>query len=405
MSDLAVLLVALDNDTTAPGVDGGEVSAVTDDAGNVWTKAGEVVCTHGAAADGVVCAMWFCNPATALSIGGHVTASFASAHKASAASLGKWARALPPGGAVAALASSVAVADFPSSIDVATGDESVLRLRGLASRSNLATALTPTSTFDGAVAQAVGSASNAVGIRGESLVTNAASAASHPTLFATDHASVYAAFRLWPLSQGSGDLVALPPALAAIGGVTGSSGSGALVAGASSVSVAPDLHRAATRAVGGKAHAPWQFFAGDTWLIEVQCVDEDGMPYDISTAHLEWILASADRTENFFVLDVGTGIEVTNSLNGVCLIAIAASKTAALAAADYVDQLRIVLGGITMVQLWGVITVLDPLMPFEAAPVGAAPVAAVDALRRRAAVPKGAPRQPWPWPVPPPRRH
>src|SRR5215472_459825 len=309
IDDLLVALVAVDNASTVQATDEGAVASVVDDAGNSWQKVAEITCTEGLGiADGVVCAVWFCNPVTPLAIGNNVTINFAAPlRNDAAASIAAWPLAVGGTAAVSDAPVRSAVIGAPDALDLITSGISVLRLRAIASELKNSIVLTATPGFDGVVDQAVGSSTSAVGIRAEYFVTTLTDAPSQPSLFTADHASIYVAFEEVPPVDGDGALAADPATISGVG-VSSSHGSGALVVSAAVVRKGLDLERAATVATGGgKAHVPWRFFIGDTWLIEFTLADRFGVVYDITHAALEWKLDDAAKTKNFFTLTNGAG--------------------------------------------------------------------------------------------------
>lgn len=199
--DLAVLLYAVDNNQTTDG-DEGAVTGVVDSAGNKWVKAVEFTNGQGTAQTGATCGIWYSNLRVALPIAGTVTLSFSNntSRDASAASLRYYTKAAGFDAVIQATGTLANDAAAAGSLDVTTlgFPQECLRVRGIASESNVVTALTPSVGFN-IVTQSVAviAAATSMGIRGEYLITTASTAASAPTAGAgaVDNASVYVAFK------------------------------------------------------------------------------------------------------------------------------------------------------------------------------------------------------------------
>jgi len=369
VTDLAVMLVAVDNDSTVQDADEGAVASVIDEAGNTWVKVAEITCTEGTGpADGVVCSVWYTTPKTPILVGNNVTANFATPRFDAAVSLAVWPFAASSTVAVhLAPVRSVVLNGDPDTLDIVTGGEPLLRLRAIASELKNSALLIPTPgpvmPYDGVVQQASGSATSTVGIRAEYLVSTTDAAPSHPTLFVADHASVHVAFIEVPPIAGNGALEAQASHVTG-SGTSSSTSSGALVASPAAVHQTVAYERAAVQATaGGQAHKPWKFFAGDTWLMGFACVDQSGVPYDLTRAlAIEWKLDDASRTVNKFTLNLGTGVSVVDPINGQVVVMVQPASTTTLPAADYTDQLRVTMAGVTMVVSFGVITAVAPLV-------------------------------------------
>lgn len=197
--DFGVLLVAGDNNATTTG-DEGMVTSVTDSAGNNWSKAIEFCnpSASPAAQAGATCSLWFTNAKAALNTGGTITANLSNNTSRDAMTIAFWVYTKATGqiGLPVGTNTRADNAADPGSLDVTTSAVSHLRIRGIASETNVATTITVTSTWTSwALATATG-ASAAAGstVRAEHLISAAANAASDPTYVSADHASVYAAF-------------------------------------------------------------------------------------------------------------------------------------------------------------------------------------------------------------------
>jgi len=87
----------------------------------------------------------------------------------------------------------------PSALGITTNNAECLRIRAIATESEVTTALTATASWTaitGTNSSGGVSASN-VGIRLEYLINTATSASSNPTLYSGTHANLYAAFQEW----------------------------------------------------------------------------------------------------------------------------------------------------------------------------------------------------------------
>lgn len=106
-------------------------------------------------------------------------------------------------------------------------------------------------------------------------------------------------------------------------------------------------------------HPVFQFFGGDDWEISATLLDENGVPYNLTSAQIKWTLIDNAGRRILDVADVS--ISITNALAGTCLINVAAAKTTTIAAGRYTDALRIVIGGITSTLNMGPVQVVaDP---------------------------------------------
>jgi hypothetical protein len=111
-----------------------------------------------------------------------------------------------------------------------------------------------------------------------------------------------------------------------------------------------------------RAHDPWKFFVGDTWLIEDTLCDEEGVPLDITAAtQIEWKLNDEDGVINRLSFTLGSGITIIDPLNGICLVNASSVQTAGLTPGIYLDQIRLFIAGTVSVQSFGVITAVKPL--------------------------------------------
>jgi len=121
--------------------------------------------------------------------------------------------------------------------------------------------------------------------------------------------------------------------------------------------------------------------AGDDWELAVEMLDEDGAPFDLSTASVMWCLT--DRTYQRVIDTADVGISVLDPpTDGKALIQIPAAKTSPLHADIYFDILRIVTGGVTSTLLYGQVNVMaDPWAP-EALPTQLIPTVVLKPLAK-----------------------
>lgn len=195
VGELGVILIAVDNTQTTDG-DENAISSVTDPQGNTWLKAAEFTNGQGAAAAGATCSIWY-TVATAQLSGKLVTIHFSNAINRSCATAAAFTISAASSVAVEGASTLANDASDPGSLDVTTANVECLRIRAIASELDSTTALTKTASFDSTFTQrvTVGGVSSAnQGIRGEYKISTGTNAASDPTLFSADHASVYVAF-------------------------------------------------------------------------------------------------------------------------------------------------------------------------------------------------------------------
>lgn len=200
-TNLGVFILAVDNNQTTDG-DEGAVSSVSDNAGNTWLKAVEFTNGQGAAQGGATCSFWYKMPnvGVQLTSGGTITANFTNASSRDAATAFAWEYTIIADGTVAVAGTNTLADDAadPSSLDLTTSNEALLRIRGIASELNSTTNLTNTTNWTVMTVQRSSNTAAAQSVRGEFRIVTATNAASNPTLASADHASVYVAFRELP---------------------------------------------------------------------------------------------------------------------------------------------------------------------------------------------------------------
>lgn len=205
---LAVLIIALDNNQTTDG-DEGAVTGITDDASggsNTWSKGAEFCNGRGAAQGGATCSIWYSQLARQLTGANVITAALSNATSRDKTAYMIRGFSVGAGSTIAVEGTPATLANNaadPGSLNVTTGNIECLRVRGIAAESNATTDLTVTASWtdfwtvaSGSTVTTAGGGSAAnMAVRGEFRINTATSAASDPTLFAADCASVYVAFK------------------------------------------------------------------------------------------------------------------------------------------------------------------------------------------------------------------
>lgn len=245
-----LILIALDNSGTGDG-DNGEVTSVTDSAGNTYTKLGEFTNGNGSAGAGATASLWYSILTSQLTSGaGTVTANFSS--RTAVAMMGWEATLTSPGqitvaGSLQTLANDAA---DPGSMTVGSlPSREYLWLRVIASESNDITGLTVSAGFTTMnLSRAnTGTSNTSMIVRGEYIIATGTTKTSDPTLYSADHASLFIALQEDPLSA-TGTLAVTLDALTAAG--TGT----ALVQGSAAVTLG-GLTTSATGAVPAQGSA------------------------------------------------------------------------------------------------------------------------------------------------------
>ena len=125
-------------------------------------------------------------------------------------------------------------------------------------------------------------------------------------------------------------------------------------------------------------HEPFERFAGDTWKFEASLHGDDGGPLDLAGAEIEWTVREAFTGALVLTLTIGDGITIAGEASeGNAIILVTSERTAALAAGNYVDMIRVTLAsGLVTTQATGAIAVL-PNVP----PLAKSPAARLEALK------------------------
>ena len=91
-------------------------------------------------------------------------------------------------------------------------------------------------------------------------------------------------------------------------------------------------------------HEPYYWFAGDDWQINALLLDSDGIPFNLTSATIKWVLVNEAGER---VLDEGdVSITVTDAEGGLCSIQVPSDKTSPLKAGRYSDRIGILDAGL-----------------------------------------------------------
>lgn len=198
VGELAVIIVACDNNATVDG-DEGAVTSITDPGGNTWSKAIEFCNSQGAAQAGATCSIWYTKATAQVNNGSNITVNLSNSASRDKTCATAWKWYLFGGSTLAVEATNTLANDAadPGSLDATTANLECLRVRGIAAESNSTTALTVTTdwtAFTGNQTAGGASASN-MAVRGEWIESLGTGSVSDPTFVAADCASAYAAFK------------------------------------------------------------------------------------------------------------------------------------------------------------------------------------------------------------------
>lgn len=199
VGNLAVLIIAVDNDQTTDG-DENCVSGVTDSAGNPWRKAAEFTNGEGAAQAGTTCSVWFTRANTQLSVGGTITGNFSVAASRDESAGLAWAFTCDANiGIDGTNTLATDATSNPGSLTQSTVNAHRLRLRGTASELNSATDFTGTPSWTTIGVQRSTNIATAQSVRAEFIISTSTGNTSNPTgVGAADHASVFVNFMELP---------------------------------------------------------------------------------------------------------------------------------------------------------------------------------------------------------------
>lgn len=198
--ELGVIIIGVDNNQTTDG-DEVAVTSITDTSSNTWVKGKEFTNGQGAAQSGATCSLWYTNCTSTMASSGTITINFSNSASRDASAC--TAAAFTKTGTASVEGTPGSLADDnqdPGSLNVTTANIECLRIRGIATEtSTTSPAFAKTAAFDGTFTDAVtsgGAGATNMAARGEYDISTGTSQASDPTLFgATDHASVYVAFK------------------------------------------------------------------------------------------------------------------------------------------------------------------------------------------------------------------
>ena len=199
VNNLVVLLIAVDNAQTTTGPSTA-VSGVTSSVANTWTRAvGFANAPGGVAQGGADISVWYSRISTQIPSAGTITATFANAALADATAMvgTKWS--VLDQVEIAATNTRADTAAVMGSLDATTINVECLRVRAVASESNVNAFLVVTAgwTRFGTGLSGAGTSDTEMAVRGEWRVSTGTSDPSIPTAGAgvCDHASAYVAFK------------------------------------------------------------------------------------------------------------------------------------------------------------------------------------------------------------------
>lgn len=201
--NVIMVLIAFDNKGTADG-DNAAINAVTDAAGNTYTKIREFENAQGSAAAGAGVSVWLSKVSDPLAGGAAITVTFAAATGAKAMSA--WEFSTAPGETISVYRGIDLAEDGtsdPASMNLTPPGDVLLFVRAIANEGSETTQLTPTggyTAFTHAQTSGGGAATN-IGVRGEFRISPLIGfAISNPTwaLSNRDIASTFVAFRASP---------------------------------------------------------------------------------------------------------------------------------------------------------------------------------------------------------------
>ena len=192
-----IVAVSSDNTSTGADGDGGEITSVTDSAGNTWVKLGEYGNNNGSAAAGAVAAVWMTRAQFTLASSGTITINFVSNRTDKCACAWEFTTA---GGGLILVSGPVT----PDAVDASNGFGSVsisglsslsrLYFRGLSKEANTTTDITPSTSFTAISPTRSRNNAAAVIVRGEFRINTSTGETSNPTLAVSgDTAGVFVA--------------------------------------------------------------------------------------------------------------------------------------------------------------------------------------------------------------------
>jgi hypothetical protein len=87
-------------------------------------------------------------------------------------------------------------------------------------------------------------------------------------------------------------------------------------------------------------HRPQDFKVGDTWEIQGNLAYADGTPFDLGPGcNLQWAIQNSAGAITL-ELELGNGITILDPVNGICLITVTPTQSAAIPVGSYTDQLQ-----------------------------------------------------------------
>jgi len=101
----------------------------------------------------------------------------------------------------------------------------------------------------------------------------------------------------------------------------------------------------------------FEWFSGDDYLIEFTVTDEDGAAVDLTNASATWSMARRNTSSALLTKTLGSGINVTDAVNGVLQVSLDAADGASFEG-DYYHELEVTLsGGAKRTVAYGTVTV------------------------------------------------
>ena len=199
---LLLIFVACDNNQTTDG-DENAITSMTDDSGgtNVYQKAAAYTAGRGAAQGGATIELWYSLLTSNLTTSHTITANLSNATSRDATARSTQAFDIGGGNTISiegTPATNATTGGDPPSMNVTTANIECLRVRAIAAEIDTGTFTATASPVFVAISGSNttgGSAVTNMAVKGEYIISTGTGAASDPTGFTADHASVYVAFK------------------------------------------------------------------------------------------------------------------------------------------------------------------------------------------------------------------
>lgn len=195
VGDLAVIIMAVDNNATVNG-DEGAVTSVTGGS-NVWVKAGEFCNANAAAQAGATVSVWYTLATTQMNTGTVITFNFSNnASRDESCSTGWCFTRNGNTKIIETPQTQDSDAVDVGALDVTTPNEHRLRIRAIAEEANDGTQMTNTASWTLFTNERSAAVATAMCVRGEWIISTGTGSSSNPTLAVTsgDSASIYITF-------------------------------------------------------------------------------------------------------------------------------------------------------------------------------------------------------------------